>query len=141
MKKVILTAMTALTLMSCSKEEITPNNAATAVIDNSPITTDGVWHLREQLINGVKYPSDPVFHKDWEFKSDTMAMLLGLGADNPTFLLDNKNKFPLFETINFIQAGNGSGWNFSRYVIKLGRNEMHLEYLQGTDNYIEVWVR
>ena len=141
MRKVILTAMAALTLMACSKEEITPDNAATAVSDNTPITIDGVWHLKEKVINGIKYPNDPVFDKDWEFKSDTMTMLFDLGDNNPTFLLDNKNQFPLNETINFTRVGNGSGWNFSRDVIRLGRNEMHLEYLLGTDNYIEVWVR
>ena len=138
MKKVILTAMTALTLMACSKEEITPDSAATAVIDNSPITIEGVWHFKGWVVNGVLTPSDGIADWNWQFKNDTMTWLEGLGANDPTFLLDNKNQFPLFETINFTRVGNGSGWNFTRDVTKLGRNEMHL---LPNDSTTEIWTR
>ena len=64
MKKVILTALTALTLIACSKEEITPDSAATAVSDNSPITTEGVWHLKEKVIiipDGERYKDNHTY--------------------------------------------------------------------------------
>jgi len=141
MKKIVITALTALTLMACQKEEITPDNTATTVSDNTSVTINGTWHLKEKIVNGTGYLNNPALDKDWNFKGDTMEILAGLGSNNPTFLLDNKNKFPLNETINFNRIDSVSDLVFSRRVIKLDRNEMRLEYLEGTDIGVEVWIR
>ena len=141
MKKIVITALTALTLMACQKEEITPDNTATTVSDNTSVTINGTWHLKEKIVNGTGYLNNPALDKDWNFKGDTMEILAGLGSNNTTFLLDNKNKFPLNETINFNRIDSVSDLVFSRRVIKLDRNEMRLEYLEGTDIGVEVWIR